>query len=71
MLRIIFFLYFVILNANVYAEEEYFLTLRNNKVNLRQGPSFDYPIKLFYKKKNLPNSLKLIKLTSPGSRFIK
>ena len=54
MLRIIFFLYFVILNANVYAEEEYFLTLRNNKVNLRQGPSFDYPIKLFYKKKNLP-----------------
>ncbi len=33
---------------------EYFLTLRNEKVNLRQGPSFEYPIKLFYKKKFLP-----------------
>ena len=33
--------------------EEYFLTLRNDKVNLRQGPSFEYPIKLFYKKKFL------------------
>ena len=33
---------------------EYFLTLRNDKVNLRQGPSFEYPIKLFYKKKFLP-----------------
>ena len=34
--------------------EEYFLTHRNDKVNLRQGPSFEYPIKLFYKKKFLP-----------------
>ena len=33
---------------------EYFLTLRNDKVNLRQGPSFDYPVKIFYKKKFLP-----------------
>ena len=31
-----------------------FLTLKNDKVNLRQGPSFDYPIKLIYKKKYLP-----------------
>jgi SH3-like domain-containing protein len=31
-----------------------FLTLKNNKVNLRQGPSFDYPIKLVYQKKYLP-----------------
>ena len=31
-----------------------FLTLRHEKVNLRQGPSFDYPIKFFYKKKFLP-----------------
>ena len=30
------------------------MTLRNDKVNLRQGPSFEYPIKLFYKKKFLP-----------------
>ena len=34
--------------------DQYFLTLRNDKVNLRQGPSFDYPVKLFYKKKFLP-----------------
>jgi len=32
----------------------YFLSLKNSKVNLRQGPSFDYPIKLIYKKKYLP-----------------
>src|SRR5210317_1995191 len=34
--------------------EEYFMTLRNNTTNLRQGPSFDYPVKIFYKKKYLP-----------------
>tara|TARA_B100000579_G_scaffold267638_1_gene220777 strand:+ start:1297 stop:1746 length:450 start_codon:yes stop_codon:yes gene_type:complete len=40
--------------SNSYSNDEYFLTLRNDKVNLRQGPSFEYPIKLFYKKKYLP-----------------
>ena len=34
--------------------DEFFLTLRNDKVNLRQGPSFDYPVKIFYKKQFLP-----------------
>ncbi len=48
-LLVIFFVF-----QNLYAKEEYFLTLRNEKVNLRQGPSFDYPIKIFYKKKFLP-----------------
>ncbi len=38
----------------LYTMEEYFLTLRNDQVNLRQGPSFDYPVKIFYKKKYLP-----------------
>ena len=38
----------------LYSKDEYFLTLRNDKVNLRQGPSFDYPVKIFYKKKFLP-----------------
>ena len=53
MLKIIsFFIFFFIQSA--YAFDEYFLTLRNDKVNLRQGPSFEYPIKLFYKKKFLP-----------------
>ena len=40
------------------ASEEYFLTLRNDKVNLRLGPSFDYPIKIIYKKKYLPVFIK-------------
>lgn len=31
-----------------------FLSLKNNKVYLRQGPSFEYPVKLIYKKKYLP-----------------
>ena len=55
MLKIVcyFFLYFFT-TINLYSAEEYFLTLRNEKVNLRQGPSFEYPIKLFYKKKFLP-----------------
>ena len=35
-------------------ESKKFLSLKNNKVNLRQGPSFEYPIKLIYKKKYLP-----------------
>ena len=39
---------------NLYSNDDYFRTLRNDKVNLRLGPSFDYPIKIFYKKKFLP-----------------
>ena len=31
-----------------------FLSLKNNEVNLRLGPSFEYPIKFIYKKKYLP-----------------
>ena len=38
-----------------YAEnEEKFLSLKKSKVNVRYGPSFDFPIKYIYKKKNLP-----------------
>ena len=32
-------------------EDIFFLTLKKNEVNLRQGPSLEYPIKLIYKKK--------------------
>ena len=35
-------------------ENNYYLILKNNKVNVRYGPGFDYPIKFVYKKKNLP-----------------
>ena len=46
---IIFFL-----NFNSFANDQYFETLRNDEVNLRQGPSNEYPIKIIYKKKFLP-----------------
>ena len=51
--KLIYIIFFFLIFQTTYAEE-YFLTLRNDKVNLRQGPSFEYPIKLFYKKKYLP-----------------
>ena len=50
-------LFFLILffNPKTFAKESInFLTLKNNEVNLRHGPSFEYPIKLIYKKKYLP-----------------
>tara|TARA_A100001011_G_scaffold233024_1_gene241088 strand:+ start:552 stop:998 length:447 start_codon:yes stop_codon:yes gene_type:complete len=50
---IISFSIFLITN-NCFSKDEYFLTLRYDKVNLRQGPSKEYPIKIFYKKKFLP-----------------
>ena len=56
MLRIFFFLIIAtsLFENNSFANDEYFLTLRYDKVNLRQGPSFEYPVKIFYKKKFLP-----------------
>ena len=35
-------------------DNEKFLMLKNDNVNVRYGPSFDYPIKYIYKKLNLP-----------------
>ena len=55
MLKFILIFYFLF---NTLASEEYFLTLRNDKVNLRLGPSFEYPIKIIYKKKYLPVLIK-------------
>jgi SH3-like domain-containing protein len=54
--KIVIFIFFILLNISVnsYGKDEYFRTLRNDTVNLRQGPSFDYPVKIFYKKKFLP-----------------
>ena len=44
----------IFIGNNSFAETEYYLTLRSDKVNLRQGPSLNHPIKLVYKKKFLP-----------------
>ena len=55
MLRLIFIVFIIFLTqSSSFSKDEYFLTLRNDKVNLRQGPSFEYPVKIFYKKKFLP-----------------
>ena len=40
--------------TNFLFSDEYFSTLKYNNVNLRQGPSKDYPVKIFYTKKYLP-----------------
>ena len=68
MTKIIVFIIFFFTNTNILFSEEYFLTLRNNTANLRQGPSFDYPVKIFYTKKYLPV---LVLDTSSNFRKIK
>ena len=55
---IIYFFCFFIFFTNLFSEEKKdFLMLKNNKVNVRYGPSFDYPIKYIYKKISLPVQL--------------
>ena len=45
----------IFFTSNAISEDnEKFLMLKNDKVNVRYGPSFDYPIKYIYKKINLP-----------------
>ena len=52
---IIIFLLILFLNSNSISEEfDYFLMLKNNKVNVRFGPSLKSPIKYIYNKVNLP-----------------
>ena len=51
---ILFFSILLLISKSTANEINEFLTLKNDKVNLRQGPSFEYPIKLIYKKKYLP-----------------
>ena len=47
------FLFFIFLISFSFAEE-IFLSLKKNKVNVRYGPGFDFPVKYIYKKKNFP-----------------
>ena len=53
-LKKILIFFFSIFFLSVASAEEIFLSLKKNKVNVRYGPSFDTPIKFFYKKINLP-----------------
>ena len=61
-IKIINLILFLFVSLNVYAntgsvtgfELPRFVSLKSNDVNLRVGPSINYPIKLKYIKKNLP-----------------
>tara|TARA_B100000963_G_C22633001_1_gene675985 strand:- start:1309 stop:1755 length:447 start_codon:yes stop_codon:yes gene_type:complete len=59
MLRLFIIINIITFFPNIsFSKDEYFLTLRYDKVNLRQGPSREYPVKIFYKKKFLPVLIK-------------
>ena len=51
--RIFFLVIICVFPLNVFSEET-FLSLKKNKVNVRYGPGFEYPIKYVYTKINLP-----------------
>ena len=51
--HIIFLIIFIFIQESSFANEEKFLSLKKNKVNVRYGPGFDFPIKYIYKKINL------------------
>ena len=51
---VIFFLIIFFIQKSLASESLNFLSLKNNEVNVRVGPSKEYPIKFIYKKKYLP-----------------
>ena len=53
-LILISFFNILLINGTASSEKDYFLTLKYNKVKVRQGPSFKHPVKFIYKKKYLP-----------------
>ena len=40
--------------TNSYSDNNKYMSLKNNKVNVRYGPGLDYPIKFVFNKKNYP-----------------
>ena len=51
--KIVFFILIFFCNI-VFGNENYYLMLKNSKVNVRMGPGLDYPVKFIYNKKYLP-----------------
>ena len=49
-----FIIYFIFIFPIKISFADDFVMLKNNKVNVRYGPSFEYPIKYVYLKRNLP-----------------
>jgi len=55
MQKILIILFLLIISSNVLSNENnYFVSLKYNKVHVRYGPSINSPIKYIYKKKYLP-----------------
>ena len=55
MKKIFYILLLIFFSDIIYADiPKKYLSLKNKLVNVRYGPSFDYPIKYLYKKKYLP-----------------
>ena len=53
--KIIYFCFLIIFcNVSYATDNKTYLMLKKDKVYVRYGPSFDYPIKYIYKKINLP-----------------
>ena len=52
MQKIIIFVFtsLILITQPVNAKDEFFLMLKNKKVNVRYGPGFDYQVKYIYKK---------------------
>ena len=56
MQKFLIIIFFLLLNSSIVVskENDYFLSLKKNKVYVRYGPGKNYPIKYIYKKKFLP-----------------
>ena len=54
MKKLIFFISILVFFPIYVFSNEIFLSLKKDKVNVRYGPGFEYPIKYIYKKINLP-----------------
>ena len=54
MKKLIFFISALVFFPIYVFSNEIFLSLKKDKVNVRYGPGFEYPIKYIYKKINLP-----------------
>ena len=64
----ILFITFFFINIVSANENDYYLILKNNEVNVRYGPGFNYQIKYIYKKKNVP--IKVIDMKENFRRII-
>ena len=64
---ILFFFIIVFFSTSSFADgKNNFLSLKNEKVNVRHGPDFKYPVKFFYKKKFYP-----VKIVDSSGNFKK